>query len=79
MEKLTVFVEPEGSSLFATLNQQAAKTCSLNTYIIIAYLIFLHVSVHIGISSRNKTGAMHQKIKPVTFLYCGLGVTETSD
>jgi hypothetical protein len=71
VEKLTIFVEPKCSSLFTTLNQQAVQTCSLNTYIIMAYLIFLHVPVHKG----NQTDVMQQKTKSVTFLYCWLCVT----
>ena len=45
----------EASSLFTTLNQQTAQTCSLYSYAIITQLTLLHFSVGRGASSWNQT------------------------
>ena len=46
-----------------------AQTCSLDTYIIITHLMYLHVSVRKGPSSWNKMKIIRHKTKSVTFVY----------
>ena len=54
---------------FTTLNQHNAQNCSLDSYITIPRLIFLHVSIHKESSSRNRTKTIARKTKLATFIH----------
>ena len=51
-------------------NKQNAHTCSLDIYIIISPLMFLHVSVRKGPSSGNQNKVVQYKTKLVNFVLC---------
>jgi len=46
-----------------------AQTRLLDIYVTISYLIFLHDSVHKGLTSGNQTKVKQHKIKSVAFAY----------
>jgi len=54
---------------FATLNQHNAQYCSLDGYITISSLLFLHVSIHKRSTSGNPTKTIARKTKLATFIH----------
>jgi hypothetical protein len=61
IKNFTMFIPCTLDNHFVSLNQQNAQTCSLGIYILLSHWLFLHVSVHKGSSSGNKTKEISHK------------------
>ena len=54
MSDANVYFRAKNSTVFTTLNQQNAQTCSLDIYGMISHLIFLHVSKYNVMQHKTK-------------------------